>query len=94
MDPATLAAYLKFGELGLAGMALFGAYKLLARLPKQIGHEVGQAMGVELAKAELRLSDRLADLEMSIRGFDPPTPTGRRRRRRADAPEPLPANEE
>lgn len=59
-----VAAILKFGELGLVALAMFGAYRLLRALPVELGATIGKA----IAESELRMTDRLNDLEASLRG--------------------------
>lgn len=59
-----VAAILKFGELGLVALALFGAYRLLRALPVEMGAAIGKA----IAESELRMTDRLNDLETALRG--------------------------
>jgi hypothetical protein len=59
-----VAAILKFGELGLVALALFGAYRLLRALPVEMGAAIGKA----IVESELRTTDRLNDLEASLRG--------------------------
>lgn len=63
-----VAAILKFGELGLVALAMFGAYRLLRALPVELGATIGKA----IAESELRMTDRLndglSDLEAALRG--------------------------